>query len=142
MTTVTPQEVSALLRRAGFRSSIEGRNSRIGYATRSFGFAVTANGERVYACKSCGTSDYHRPTCTTRSGAAKYWRTRVERDGTVTVTVHGSTTSRYGDHDRVSEAVVAIAATLVQAGYAVTTNAPGVGAPSLTVAANAASVRN
>ena len=44
---VTRQEVAGVLKRAGFTASAEGRNGRIGYATRSFGYSVTENGTRT-----------------------------------------------------------------------------------------------
>jgi hypothetical protein len=133
-TTVTRQEIAGVLKRAGFTASTEGRNGRIGYATRSFGYSVTDNGERVYTCKGCGGRDGHRPGCTTRSGAAKYWRSRIVKDGTVTVTVHGATSSRRGDGDQVAATAARVAATLVDAGYLVTPKDDILAGPAFVVA--------
>ena len=133
-TTVTRQEVAGVLKRAGFTASYEGRNGRIGYATRSFGYSVTDNGERVYTCKGCGGRTGHRSGCSTPSGAAKYWRSRIVKDGTVTVTVHGATSSRRGDGDRVAEVAARVAATLAEAGYLVTPKDDVLAGPAFTVA--------
>jgi hypothetical protein len=119
-TGITRQQVASLLNKAGFVASVEGRNGRIGFATRSFGYSVTDNGERVYSCKSCGGRDSHNGGCRTRSGAAKFWQTRVVKDGTVTVTIHGRTTTRVSDSDRVESLAEQVVATLISAGLTVT----------------------
>lgn len=126
-TGLTRQQVTAMLKSAGFPASTEGRNGRIGYATRSFGFSVSDNGERVYTCRSCGGRSNHRDRCTTRSGAAKYWRTRLVKDGTVTLTVHGQTSSLRSDYDAVVNLARRIVLHLEVHGYTVTPVENGIG---------------
>jgi len=96
--TLSRQGVAATLRKAGFRISTEGRNGRIGYATQSEGFSVRDNGHTVYTCKMCGRSDTHRPGCKA-TGAARFWRQRKVKDGTVTVELHRRTSARLMDDD-------------------------------------------
>lgn len=118
-TTLTRQQIAAMLKKAGFTASFEGRNGRIGYATRSFGYSVTENGERVYTCKSCGGRTFHRDSCRTRSGAAKYWRSRIVKDGTVTVTIHGRTTTLKSDLDDAKAMAEKVVEFLTAAGFKV-----------------------
>ena len=118
-TVLTRQQVAGILKKAGFTTSSEGTNGRIGYATRSFGYSVTDNGERVYICKSCYGRSNHRSECRTKSGAAKNWRSHIEKDGTVTVTIHGSTSSRHSDRVDVRIMAEQVAATLTDAGLKV-----------------------
>ena len=122
--TISRQRLTAELAAAGFKISSEGRNGRIGYATRSEGFSVKDNGERVYICRYCQGRDLHRSTCSNPSGAAKNWKTRLEMDGTVTVEFHTSTMGRPRSVEEVREERAkmreAIVTALTEAGYTVT----------------------
>jgi hypothetical protein len=118
--TVSRQKVTAILRKAGYPISVEVRNGIIGYAARTGGWSVIDNGTTEYICKSCRTRDSHRPGCSTRSGAAKYWRQEKVKDGTVTVEMqHGSGLHGF-DLDAALKQVAGMAAFLTDAGLKVT----------------------
>ena len=134
-TGLTRQQVAGMLKKAGFTASFEGRNGRIGYATRSFGYSVTENGERVYICKSCRGKTGHRTGCSTRSGAAKYWRSHIVKDGTVTVTIHHRTDSLRNDMDTVALTAEKVVATLTAAGLKVEKKDNGLDKYAYTVSA-------
>ena len=118
--TLTRQGISAMLRKAGFTASTQATNGRVAIASRSFGFSVVENGERVYTCKSCWGRGIHRTGCSNPTGAAKNWRSSVEKDGTVQVEVHGSTSSLRNDITEVEAMAQEIVSVLEQAGLTVT----------------------
>lgn len=120
--TISRQKVAAMLRKAGYSISSEYRNSMIGYTTRTGGWSVIDNGKTEYICKSCRTRDSHRSRCTTRNGAAKYWRQQKVKDGTVTVEWHNGDTWRGFDHAEAQERVDRMAEFLTDAGLKVTRN--------------------
>ena len=134
-TALTRQQVAGILKKAGFIASSQGTNGQIGYGTRSFGYSVTENGERVYICKSCRGRSNHRSECRTKSGAAKNWRSHIEKDGTVTVTIHGSTSSLRNDSDDVRFMAEQVADALSDAGLKVEQSENGMFNPTFTVSA-------
>lgn len=98
--TLTRQQVTAMLRNAGFVISSEGSSGRVSsLATRSAGISVVDNGHTVYICKRCGGVTNHNGGCKA-TGAAKNWRQRKVKDGTVTVEIHIRTMGFPTDADR------------------------------------------
>jgi hypothetical protein len=126
--TVSRQKLSAELRAAGFSISSEGRNGQIGYSTRSEGFIINDNGERVHMCRKCMGKTFHKSTCPDPSSAAKNWKTWLELDGTVTVEFQRPTDGRFSSADEMREqrerACESIVNFLVSAGYTVIEKSP------------------
>ena len=108
-TAISRQQVTAMLRKAGFDISSEGSSGRVsGLATRNAGVSIRDNGHTVYICKRCGGVTNHNGGCKA-TGAAKNWRQRKVKDGTVAVEIHMATSGfatdthrekRQGDADR------------------------------------------
>ena len=98
--TLSRQQVAAMLRKAGFDISSEGSSGRVSsLATRSPGISVLDNGHIVYICKRCSGVTNHNGGCRA-TGAAKNWRQRKVKDGTVTVEIHVRTMGFTTDADR------------------------------------------
>ena len=127
-TGITHEQVTADLRKMGFKISSTGSTGRIGLAKTTDGFSVTANGERVSTCRTCHGRTHHKPDCKNPSGSAKNWRRRIEMDGTVTVRWEsaGSGRPRSVEVVREERAKVreAIVTALTEAGYTVTEASP------------------